>query len=65
MEEYRLMWSAYYKLPDSDAILVTQGASRLSHLTELTFTEALYTLWKVGFFLAETEDSGKRIWRKK
>ena len=59
------MWSAYYKLPDDDAVTVTQEASRLSHLTDLTFTEALYTLWKIGLFLAQVEEGGKRILKVK
>ena len=47
------MWDAYYKLPDDDAVVVTQGASRLSALTDLSFTEAMYTLWKIGMYLAD------------
>lgn len=55
MAEYGLMWKAYYMLPDDDMTVVTEGASRIAALTGIGFAEALYVLWKIGMYLAESE----------
>ncbi len=53
MNDLALMWIAYYKLNDADAKVVTEAGSRLASLTNLSFIEGLYTIWKIGIFLAE------------
>ena len=53
MDDLGLMWTAYYKLDDHDAKIVTEAGSRIASLTNLEFTEGLYVIWKMGIFLAE------------